>query len=318
MIKHFTLFLASAALVSSVSAQIVNGDFESWNSYTGNSGAYLDLGPNTDRSQNFLRTLNVIAEEPVTQVTAFRDADPGDVHSGQYAIRLENFILPLFGGVFVPGVILTGDVDLPNQTAYLGRPYTDRPDRFTGWYKYTPANGDSAAFEVVVSRWDALNQVRQVIGSGKVIITAAANSYTQFNADIVYTDPGTPDTIVLVCSPSAAYDFNNLFNCQGQVGSVLYVDDISLEYGGLNTENISKADVKVFPTIASETINIQSADLPANAFVKIHDMNGKVVAQQSLNNGNGMINVTGLAAGNYVVVIQDAFNLFYRTKIQKI
>lgn len=316
--KHFTLFLASAALVSSVSAQIVNGDFESWNTYTGNSGQYLDLGPNTDRSQNFLRTLNVIAEEPVTQVTAFRDQDPGDVHSGASAIRLENFILPLFGGVFVPGVILTGDVDLPNQTAYLGRPYTDRPDRFTGWYKYAPSNGDSAGFEVVLSRWDALNQVRQVVGSGRIAITAAANSYTQFNVDIVYTDPGTPDTIVLVCSPSAAYDFNNLFNCQGQVGSVLYVDDISLEYGGLNTENISKVDVKVFPTVASEIINIQSAELPANAFVKIHDMNGKVVAQQSLNSGNGMINVTSLAAGNYVVVIQDAFNLFYRTKIQKI
>lgn len=320
MKKHFTLFLAAAGIVSASFAQnIPNGDMESWNLMTdGNLGQqYNDLGPNTDRTQNFLRSLNEIFTVPLTPITCYKDTDAPDVHGGTSAARLVTGYVGAPFNILVPGTIITGDVDIAVQTLYAGRPYTQRPDSYTGWYKYEPVSGDSARFEVTLTRWDALNQTTVVVGYGNLVIHNAAATYTQFTCPINYTDPGTPDTAIVVAASSAGYNFSNLFASVGQVGSTMYIDDLNFEFGGVGVEEQSSASVKVFPTLTTGIVNIETdGSINENIIARVYDLTGKKVAEQLMNNF-GSVDLTSFEAGTYVVVVQTPFHMLSTTRVVK-
>lgn len=318
MKKHFTLILTALVFTMGVSAQILpNGDMESWLVFSdGDGGAqYNDLGPNQDRSQNFLRSLNQILTVPGTPATCFKETS--SIHGGASAAKLVSGMVTIPFTVFVPGTIVTGDVNIILQSISLGRPFNQRPDRYTGWYKYAPVNGDSAKFEVILSRYDALNQVRVPVGSGSLTITQAAANYTNFNIDIVYTDSQAPDTAIVVAAASAGYDFSNLLMCQGQVGSELFIDDLSLEFGGVGiNEEMQNAQVKVFPTATSSVLNIQT-EVKDYLIARVYDLSGKKVLEQSFN-GTQTLDVSSLTSGNYIIVVQTPFEMLHRSKFQKI
>lgn len=289
-----------------------NGDMEQWNSYqTSGAQTYNDLGPNQDRTQNFLRTLNAILESPTTAPSAFR-LDGANAYNGTYSLQIVTDAVA--GAIIVPGYLGTGDVDIANQTIYLGRPYTQSPERMTGYYQYAPVSGDSAAFYVELTRYDALNQTKEVVGTGNLIITAAQNAWTQFSVDINYTSQNTPDSINIIMASSAGYDLVNLQNSAGQLGSALSLDDLSFEFPA-SIEETDEANIQVFPNPASDHIQVQVQDINEPVRLRLYNLNGQLVREVRNQADQLSMDLQDLSNGQYILVVQTDFKLIGRQKI---
>jgi len=313
MKKHITLGLF-AALTFSANTQvtIVNGNIESWNTFTGFGGAtYVDLGSNQDRTKNFLRTLNEILEAPLTPQTAARISGAG-AYAGDYSLRLRTGVV---GPILVPGYLGTGDVDLDNQTIYLGRPYTDRPEKLELWYKYEGVNGDSGAVEVEFTRYNALTQQREQVGYAKTVITTNISTWTLLQLDIAYSSMDAPDSVNIIVCASANYDLVDFQNGQGQTGSDFFVDNISFVFPA-SVENLTSDKVAMFPTVASDFVRIET-DLNQPYRVRVYDLSGRRIQDFQSLEPNTTIDVAGFQPGAYVVVVQTDFHRIATGRIIK-
>lgn len=317
--KTVTSTLLLSGLVGLVLAQqpaLDNGNLESWTQFTGTNESYWEPGLGNDRTTHFLRTLNRLADEafPLTgPVTTIRETS--DVHGGTYAAKMVSNVLASF---FLPGFVGTGDLDITEQTIHLGRQFNGRPEKFQGWYKYTPVNGDSAEFRVWFTRYDALTMQSIKIGEGSQKIKSAVNTYSMFDVNINYSDAGTPDTVVIFCTGSAGYDLVNLLSSTGEPGSTLWADDLSFVYpAGINEDELANQNVKVYPTIVSDGLNVETSLNNSQMKVRIYDMNGKVIISENMASSLHTVDVTALSAGSYIIIIQDPFNLIARYRFIK-
>ncbi|MDR1458828.1 MAG: PCMD domain-containing protein [Bacteroidales bacterium] len=179
----------------------------------------------------FLSTLNQLHEldGDMGNAPLTAEREEGDAYEGSYSLKVVSRPMS-FGGttIFLPGVAATLAIQfLPSLDCIMGEPFTSRPTAITGYYKYVPVNGDSAAIEV------NLKSNGTEIGKGKEVITNASN-WTRFYIPINYTGNETPDSIVVILASSAMYDFTgglaSLMQCQGQEGSTLYLDEIEFDY----------------------------------------------------------------------------------------
>lgn len=310
----FTLLFTGATLaMNAQQPALTNGNVETWTQFTGTNESYWEPGSGTTRTTHFLRTLNQLADEafPLTgPVTCIRETSGSNVHGGSYSAKLESGLLGFF---FIPGFLGTGDLDIVNQTIYLGRQFDGRPEKFRGWYKYTPVSGDSAEFRVWFTRFDALNQQTVLVGEGSQKIKTAVSNYTQFDININYLDAGSPDTVVVFCTASAGYNLANLLSSSGQAGSTLWADDLEFVYpASIGNNNLMNDKVQVYPTIAQDMINIHTTDLPENLKLRIYDMNGKEILTERMNGNHHVMQVSSLEAGSYIMLVQDNFKLYAR------
>lgn len=73
-------------------------------------------------------------------------------------------------------------------------------------------------------------------------------------------------------------------------------------YGLLSSENIETSKVEIYPNPVKETLTIQGIHVHKIKRVSLYDSSGKMVSQK--NRTADKMNVSGLAKGNYVMVIQ--------------
>lgn len=321
--KRITFTLITLALAGSIShAQMTNGDMENWFTQawsvagpSGSGNAYYEPGPDATRTGHFFRTLNEVADLPSPLTGPLTCSRSDTAHGGSYSARIQSTTLGTF---FIPGFVGTGNIDIVQQTIHLGRPYTTRPNSFEAWYMYAPVGSDSAKFEVFFSKFNTLTQVSDVIGTGTATITSAASSWTNVGFNITWTAPDNPDTVVVIASSSGGYDLVNLFASAGEAGSMLWVDDMTLNAGfiGIEEDYINE-NVSIYPNPATDFINISTPNLPENLRYAIFDMNGKQLLTGRVNGNNSQVDISTLASGVYGLVIQDDFNLIHRTRIIK-
>lgn len=172
-----------------------------------------------------------------------------DAISG-YAVRMESVTVTLVG--LAAGNIFAGDYETnigsPAKSAIFGRPFTGRPLKLSGYYKYTPAtvthqggNGnttphpgelntpDHCTVYIRLEDWEGATvrpAVPKIIAYGGFESNQNVPSYTRFELDIEYYDTKTKPTHVILVASSSRYgdDF-----CGGD-GSVMYVDEFELHY----------------------------------------------------------------------------------------
>ena len=310
--KKAILFISTLSLGFSLSAQpIVNGDVESWQSFNDVLGSsYDDLGPNADRSTNFLRTLNAILEAPLTQQSAFKV-------TGQAAYSNTSIVVAtsmVAGSILVPGYLGTGDVDIAAATIYLGRPYTGRPTSMKGMYRYEPVNGDSAAFYCSFSKYDALNQTSSIIGEGNLVVTAAEANWIPFQVPINFSSTDAPDSTNIIISSSAGYDLVNLQGSVGQVNSALYLDDISFEFPA-SIDTYSEVNALVYPNPSADEIRVQLENAQEKLRLRLYTISGQQVLETQGAGNEISATVSGLPSGNYVLMVQTDFKLLHRSLI---
>lgn len=204
---------------------ITGGCLDEWKDIT--TGVY----PYYEPSGDYLKTLNLLASLPPEiggpgPVTTEKTTES---YSGAMAAKLISKVFSPQQGtnIFLPGLVATSELDIPNQTIDLGKPYTGRPVSFKGYYKYFPVSGDSALIEVLLTKYNTSLHKRDTIAITKNIITNTVSSYTLFDYPLTYHSTANPDTAVILLVSSAGINFQNLQGCTGQIGSIMFVDEIS-------------------------------------------------------------------------------------------
>jgi len=299
-----SLFMVVAMTAGVIAQEIQDGGFEeNWVEQQSASGPYWDYRTDMLMTLNDLIQMNNIME---TFLTAFRETE--NVHGGNYAIRLTS---TWFGtnAIFVPGALAT--LNEPVNDSYI-QDYLDdelggvinlkeffphKPYRLTGYYRYEPVNGDSAAIEMKFY----LDNV--VHSTCEKFIIHATPEWTAFDIHTgLDVSPYAVDKMSMVFAASAAYNFDNLEECAGQPGSSLYLDDIAFRYDndpmGLVEPLIPVVKTTVYPNPSADMVHFDfSKEVKAN--LVIYNINGAQIAEMNVNDNHADYNASSLANGTY-------------------
>ena len=279
----FFLFI----LRSNGQTPVPNGGFETWTTSGGvENPQYWDT-PNV--AIEFALPFNT---RVVTKST--------DHNSGSFSARLESKQLT-FPSVVVPGVVTLGTltIDIMNQTFSLngGLPISDKPTHLKGFYKYQPKGGDSCTIGIGLTKWN--NGVRDSVGLGEFSTHDTVNVWTPFYAWIDYVLTEQPDTFNILAISSA--------DSVATAGTVLFVDDISLDYTeGLDQRNPA-AGIDIYQDREEQQFLVYfTFESPETTEIQLFNMTGQKVAQTSpetLKKERRIIHYKGLSSGIYVMEI---------------
>lgn len=309
-----TLFASKAAIVQG--QNFPDGGFENvgstWEQKTTSQQAkYWDF-----RNNYMLSSLNLLhdlgASLGIAPLTLFRETS--NVHTRQYAIKVVSDTMAVGNeGIFLPGVAATIEIDIAEQDenfiVVLGSNYAHRPDFLHGFLQYLPVNGDSAAIEIQLTRYNANTNKHTIVGSGKMVFTEPINEWTEFGVPISYRTNETPHKVILIFSSSAKYDFTSfatLMDCNGQRGSTLYIDDVSFIFGLDNVKEMILPEVKmnVSPNPSVDEITIH-LDQHTNGTVFIYDNTGKKIGSYAIDGMQKNIAIQDYEVGTYLINIVE-------------
>jgi hypothetical protein len=238
-----TVFLFFSALLYS-QLDLPNKSFEDWTSFSG--GAYEEPSGGVWTTANkavLLTSLIPVSTEKTT-----------DAYSGVYAAKMTTKMAAAPISMLITGSLATGTFDemaTPPDNMKLGQPFTGRPLRFTGYFKYIDNNGDSCDIYAILSKWDGI--ARQTIAKANYRSTATVTVYTKFDLPFAYYSADTPDSISVVFASSAAGD-----QMLGNVGSTLFIDSIAFDYTSSIIEMPeSSIQVQCFPVPAKNVLNFE-------------------------------------------------------------
>lgn len=289
------VFFAALCVPFGLHAQVpANGNLEDWQQ--SQSGLY------EQPTGGFWTTLNPLRDlgAPVTveKVT--------DACQGQYAAKLTT---KSFSTLLVAGLLASGTFNASNllNPLTIGSPFTQKPANYKGCYKYSPVGGDSCAIISIITRWNTQTNQRDTIAEAGGVFANAVDSYTNFDFPYTYYSQDTPDTIQLVLSSSA-----DGANSNGQVGSTMWVDNISLDLiNGLNLPMMPEADVKCYPNPAMGNVVFDIADVKGQSTLALYSADGKLAATQPVMPGVNTIQLVNLPVGNYTYTITQNNQALY-------
>lgn len=202
-----------------------------------------------------------------------------DAHSGNYAAKVETINQSLIGDI--PGIAFTGNVEFdPVTLEYdftVGVPVEGRPSSLKGFFKYNPAGGDTMAIVIGMFRWDEEQMNLDSIGGGLFYTGSTVNSYTEFEAPIQYFDPvQEADTMYIMM-------FSSLDSYH--LGSVLKVDDLTLNYGPVGIlDGVDDANISIYPNPASNYLCVEMPTNSMQAELLLTDVTGRTILEQTFEN----------------------------------
>lgn len=249
--------------------------------------------------------------------TAFKD--PNGVHG--VCIKLKSGRVTLGTGepYFLPGMVGTISEDFVGE--FLNPPYIvhitrdwdeyDTPHALIGYYKYLPVQGDSALIDIGFSSK----------GVGFVeskIIKEEVKDWTKFIIEIPEQYRGNfYKDIRLLFVASAGVNFNALLECQGQQGSTLWIDDISLCYSncelGIKESLFSTLKAKAFPNPTTNLLNLELNEHFIGKVV-VYNSLGSLVMEENINGTQCQLNTSALSTGNYIYKLMNDNTIFARGK----
>jgi hypothetical protein len=233
----------------------------------------------------------------VFKVTTFKTTDS---HSGAYAARIITDITEGMPGneLLMTGTLATGifnETAMPPENLKSGMPFTGRPIRFKTWFMYFSVNHDSCDIWCYLTKWNPEKMGRDTIGMAAYTDSTIVSQYTLKDLTFTYYSDANPDSISIAYAPSAAGD---LF--LGEVGSTLYVDDISFEYSsGFNVVLMPEIDITCFPNPANQNIRFELSEEVKDARMQVFGADGKIISSLFFSGRMVSVNLEGYADGTY-------------------
>jgi hypothetical protein len=287
--KTTILLFCSLLLAGLLTAQTVipNGGFEAWTSY----GSYSN--PDSwDTPNEELMSIPFFGTATVSKST--------DMHGGAFSAKLESkhiTLPPLDAPGFVITATLTLDIASMSFVISGGVPINDQPSHLTGFYKFLPKGGDSCIIGIGLFRTTA--GLRDSIAHAEFSTKDTVTDWTPFSAWIAYDTVVNPDTMQVYALSSAQEIMTP--------GTVLYVDDIALDYiTGFNAQDPG-AGIRIYHDRESNRL-MMFFDFPEYQEVSVHlfNMQGQEVRSltpEPMQNGRQIIPVNGLPQGVYILEI---------------
>lgn len=269
MKKLFTLQLCIMLLSGSIAQTLPNSGFENWS----------QADPDSWKSSNFMIPSSV--------------SKSASSYSGANAARLET---KTYTFTAAPGSLTLGKITQNGFSANVsgGIPFTGRPDSLVGYYKSTVQSGDASYFGIGLFKRNPSSGILDTIALGKITKSSSASDYTRFSVPVYYRSSETPDTLNILLMSSA-----NIVTAV--VGSVLYVDDLSLVYHASGIEfqtSISSPSLSFYPNPAGSVLIVQA---PNATSVDVINNTGQIVKQVNCDETQISFALDDLPSGSYVV-----------------
>ena len=229
---------------------VPNLNFDIWNTIDG------VIYPNADLNANYFwdsgnKGASTAGKTPTEETTT-------DVVQGSAAyLHSEWAIVTFAAGNIYTGQFVRAIVSLSNPGAELdfGRPYSGRPTKLTGYYKYKPVvvdrggyaeltqgQMDKCSIYIALCDWETAFRVNtqtgtfvdlnspDIIAYGELSDAEASRTdmteYQKFEIDIKYRDLTRKPTYILIVASASKY--GDYFT--GGVGSTLYIDEFELGF----------------------------------------------------------------------------------------
>ena len=295
LILFFSCIVGSAF----AQAQIPEGGFNNWTPFSLNS--YSEPTGGWWTTLNTLSTLG----GPVTV------SPSTDVHSGAYAAKLET---KQWGTLLLSGLLVSGKFINAAPFIKQGQPFTDKPSRFKGWYKFAPVSGDSAAIVAILTKFNTTSGKADTVASTVNVIKNTTSAYTQFDFKLDYRIANmNPDTIKIVFVSSA-----DGANMKGQNGSTLLIDDISLEYAtGLQEILMPDFNIEAYPSPASDQVLLKfNTSNSEQLFCQVYSIDGHLMLSFIPSGNEHRFDVTEWPQGTYLVQARTRDALVSSSKFQ--
>jgi len=220
-----------------------------------------------------------------------------DAYSGDTCAMLESKVLQIFTfSLLAPGTLTLGtfEIDKVQFTGDVkgGIPFTLRPAKLKGYWKYNPQETDKGMAAIILTRWNAETSVRDTVGEGVLLAESEISDWTGFEVPVEYNLAGDPDTMNIVLMSS---DFMDGFD-----GSLMYVDDLSLElFAGITYDLMPDFRVGIYPNPAGEIVIFELAEVPSDPVLKIFDSKGTIVGSVVPKEQKVECNISALESGTY-------------------
>ncbi|MCL2167718.1 MAG: T9SS type A sorting domain-containing protein [Lentimicrobiaceae bacterium] len=312
-----SLFLAPCSLLAQ-QYQLPESSFEKWEDKT--SPYY---GPYLEFETEYFYTLNSLFrlqnDAGAANRTAWREGNGAQQH-GTYCIRLTSGRVAVGTGyVFLPGMVGTISQGFVNEFLNQGGEVTtikaweyDTPHLLEGYYKYQPVAGDSALIEIGFYNYSG------EVFAAKKIIKETVNEWTHFSVPIpeqYWNDVFLNIRVLFVAS--AGVNFEDLDECDGQLESTLWVDNISLNYtyqgNDIKQNFLSTLKANVFPNPATEVLNVELNE-NFTGTISVYNVTGNKVMEENINGTQCQLNTSALATGNYIYKLMTENTIFAQGK----
>ncbi|KAF0203840.1 MAG: hypothetical protein FD170_913 [Bacteroidetes bacterium] len=277
-----SFFIALFLLPLTLLAQnpIPNPGFENWS------------GGEPDDWNSINQTILGTVFTPVTR-------DVTNPHDGTSCVKLETITQNVFivGPVTLPGIISLGTItlDIVNQTGTVdgGIPVSGYPSVLHGWFRYLPAAGDSCIMGIGLSRWNGTS--RDTIALSYLTIGGQNPDWQTFTVPIDYLITAEPDTMNILFFSS------NLLTGSPVQGSVLWIDDLSVDFSAVYAENIANENnISIFQAESGRSIVLNTPDLQGGEF-QLYSLNGSMLLRKTQSPGvfSRQIGLPSLSNGIY-------------------
>jgi len=273
MMKKFLFVCSLLASIIAVAQRdtIANGGMENWHN------PYME--PNNWFTLNSLIDYGYPAS--TTQTT--------DTHSGQFAARLESMSSSFSN---IPGIVASGPILNAGGNPDFSKisiPFKSRPISWRFYYKTMPASSDTCAASMVLTLWDSAHQQTDTVAMARFQQSATINSYTLADIPFNYLSSKVPDSASIIFT-SSINGFSPV------VGSVFYIDDISLIYDHTAVDNTLKSGnmINIYPNPFALDCSLHfDAQESGILFISITDLQGRLVLEKSINilKGNNTIKI---------------------------
>ena len=285
MKKSILSIVAVVAFSGTVFSQIPNNSFETWTAV----GTYSNP-TSWDQLNGMTTSMGVY-----TATKGIGGASGG----GSSYLKLISKTVGTMG--VVPGVAVSGAIDMATFKPKSGFPFTLQPLKLTGSWQYMASGADAGFIAVYLTKWNMSMMKRDTIAKALQPLVGMAMSWLNFNINLTYMSSVMPDSALIVLSASGATPVAN---------SYLYIDNLlfSGSVTGINPIENVISNVSVFPNPTTENVGIE-INVQQIALIKFQliDFLGKLVKDLNVGEVQGKystsINTNGLAKGTYFLKI---------------
>jgi len=275
------IFFAIALMFTTVISKaqsVPNGNFQTWS----NPNGYLV--PNDWGTLNEMTTTAGV-------YTATRGGTSSD-----YYLKLTSQNVTGMG--VVPGIAVSGMLDMGNLTALSGFPFAFRPTTFTGKWQYMGnSSNDIGYIKVFLTKWNSSMGMRDTVGFTSQNLNGMVMSWANFSFPFTYNNTDVPDTCIIILNASGS---------NPEAGSYLYVDNLGFSGISTGVENIATTGTfKIFPNPANQDFQIDLSGLKSlPQQFEITDLSGRVILTKQYSGSLlQTISINELPAGNYLLRI---------------
>ena len=293
---------------------IPNSDFELWSygkpvgwtvGLHGNITSIINLpvevnfGTQSNVAHTGNSSVKLVSGNLSIPYTSYNFNLPGILQAGES----EGFNIPLESVMTIISILQdsTGlsDLDTSDMAALStlsqllsnGVPCTVTPASITAWVKYVPQDGDELVLIAVTKKDGA-------VVSYTYDTFQPADSISFHKVGFAIDNPGAEcDSIMIIM----------LSSTQLNSSSVLYVDDISLEFSGVGIHELDDFAGRIYPNPATDRLHIQPETDNAYEWA-ISDLSGKTL-QAGKATGETILDTKAFASGMYLLQIISNNNI---------